>query len=86
LPSGLQASEDKCSQKEIGDIASVADATIHQSYKLVYPHAAKLFPADFKFATPIDQLPQMLDTRILAVEILKFYHKNTSITTKIHDQ
>jgi transcription initiation factor TFIIB len=25
----------------------------------MYPHAAKLFPEDFKFATPIDQLPQM---------------------------
>jgi hypothetical protein len=56
---GLQASEDKRSQKEIGDIAGVADVTIRQSYKLMYPHAAKLFPEDFKFATPIDQLPQM---------------------------
>jgi transcription initiation factor TFIIIB Brf1 subunit/transcription initiation factor TFIIB len=56
---GLQASEDKRSQKEIGDIAGVADVTIRQSYKLMYPHAAKLFPEDFRFATPIDQLPQM---------------------------
>ncbi|KAB0797466.1 hypothetical protein PPYR_08459 [Photinus pyralis] len=54
-----QASEDKRSQKEIGDIAGVADVTIRQSYKLMYPHAANLFPEDFKFATPIDQLPQM---------------------------
>ena len=54
-----QASEDKKSQKEIGDIAGVADVTIRQSYKLMYPHAAKLFPEEFKFATPIDQLPQM---------------------------
>ncbi|KAL2749543.1 transcription initiation factor IIB [Vespula maculifrons] len=54
-----QASEDKRSQKEIGDIAGVADVTIRQSYKLMYPHASKLFPEDFKFATPIDQLPQM---------------------------
>ncbi|GLH13710.1 Transcription initiation factor IIB [Gryllus bimaculatus] len=54
-----QASEDKRSQKEIGDIAGVADVTIRQSYKLMYPHAIKLFPEDFKFATPIDQLPQM---------------------------
>ncbi|KAF7285241.1 transcription factor IIB isoform X2 [Rhynchophorus ferrugineus] len=54
-----QASEDKRSQKEIGDIAGVADVTIRQSYKLMYPHAPKLFPQDFKFATPIDQLPQM---------------------------
>lgn len=54
-----QASEDKRSQKEIGDIAGVADVTIRQSYKLMYTHASKLFPEDFKFATPIDQLPQM---------------------------
>ncbi|PSN51934.1 Transcription initiation factor IIB [Blattella germanica] len=56
---GFHASEDKRSQKEIGDIAGVADVTIRQSYKLMYPHAAKLFPEDFKFATPIEQLPQM---------------------------
>lgn len=54
-----QASEHKRSQKEIGDIAGVADVTIRQSYKLMYPAAAKLFPEDFKFATPIEQLPQM---------------------------
>lgn len=54
-----QASEHKRSQKEIGDIAGVADVTIRQSYKLMYPHAAKLFPDDFKFTTPIEQLPQM---------------------------
>ncbi|CAD6996987.1 transcription initiation factor IIB [Ceratitis capitata] len=54
-----QASEHKRSQKEIGDIAGVADVTIRQSYKLMYPHALKLFPEDFKFTTPIDQLPQM---------------------------
>lgn len=55
----LQASEHKRSQKEIGDIAGVADVTIRQSYKLMYPEAAKLFPEDFKFTTPIEQLPQM---------------------------
>lgn len=55
----FQASEDKRSQKEIGDIAGVADVTIRQSYKLMYPFAAKLFPEDFKFATPIEFLPQM---------------------------
>lgn len=54
-----QASEDKRSQKEIGDVAGVADVTIRQSYKLLFPHAIHLFPEDFKFATPIDQLPQM---------------------------
>lgn len=55
----FKASDDKRSQKEIGDIAGVADVTIRQSYKLMYPHAKKLFPEDFKFATPIEQLPQM---------------------------
>lgn len=53
-----QASEDKKTQKEIGDIAGVADVTIRQSYKLMYPRAAELFPEDFKFITPIEMLPQ----------------------------
>ena len=53
-----QASDDKRTQKEIGDIAGVADVTIRQSYKLTYPRAADLFPDDFKFVTPIEQLPQ----------------------------
>lgn len=52
-----QASEHKRSPKEIGDIAGVADVTIRQSYKLMYPHASKLFPEDFKFATSIENLP-----------------------------
>jgi transcription initiation factor TFIIB len=52
-----QASELKRSQKEIGDVAGVADVTIRQSYKLMYPRAEELFPKDFKFFTPIDQLP-----------------------------
>ncbi|PRD32683.1 UNVERIFIED_CONTAM: TfIIB [Trichonephila clavipes] len=54
-----QASEDKKSQKEIGDIAGVADVTIRQSYKLMYPRAKELFPPDFKFFTPIENLPQL---------------------------
>merc|ERR1719495_3103328 len=54
-----QASEDKKTQKEIGDIAGVADVTIRQSYKLMYPRAAELFPPDFKFDTPVDKLPQL---------------------------
>lgn len=52
-----QASEDKRCQKDIGDIAGVADATIRQAYALMIPHAKKLFPDDFKFTTPIEQLP-----------------------------
>jgi len=47
----------KRSQKEIGDVAGVADVTIRQSYKLMYPKAEALFPKDFKFYTPINQLP-----------------------------
>jgi len=47
----------KRSQKEIGDVAGVADVTIRQSYKLMYPRAEDLFPTDFVFFTPIDQLP-----------------------------
>lgn len=54
-----QASDFKKTHKEIGDIAGVADVTIRQSYKLMIPHAAKLFPEDFKFTTPIENLPQM---------------------------
>lgn len=42
---------------EIGDIAGVAEVTIRQAYKLMYPKAHDLFPEDFKFATPIEQLP-----------------------------
>ena len=42
---------------EIGDIAGVADVTIRQSYRLIYPRAAELFPPDFKFDTPVDKLP-----------------------------
>ncbi|XP_013782891.1 transcription initiation factor IIB-like [Limulus polyphemus] len=54
-----QASQDKKSQKEIGDIAGVADVTIRQSYKLMYPKAAELFPEDFRFHTPVEQLPTL---------------------------
>ncbi|KAL8569596.1 Transcription initiation factor IIB [Nucella lapillus] len=52
-----QASEDKKSQREIGEIAGVAEVTIRQSYKSMYPRASDLFPADFKFAIPIENLP-----------------------------
>ncbi len=46
-----------CVFAEIGDIAGVAEVTIRQSYKLMYPKAHSLFPEDFKFATLIEQLP-----------------------------
>merc|ERR1719150_1716347 len=39
-----QASDDKRTQREIADVAGVADVTIRQSYKLMLPRAAELFP------------------------------------------
>jgi len=53
-----QASDDKRAQREIAEIAGVADVTIRQSYKLMLPRAAELFPPDFRFTTPIENLPQ----------------------------
>lgn len=55
----LQASECKKTQKEIGDIAGVAEVTIRQSYKLMYPRAKELFPEGFEFVTPVEHLPQL---------------------------
>ena len=52
-----QASSDKRTQKEIADIAGVADVTIRQSYKLLLTRARDLFPKGFKFVTPIENLP-----------------------------
>jgi len=52
-----QASSDRKTAKDIGDIAGVAEVTIRQSYKSMLPKAAMLFPSDFKFATSIDALP-----------------------------
>ena len=53
-----QASAEKKNQKEIGDIAGVADVTIRQSYKLMLARAGELFPDAFVFDTPVDELPQ----------------------------
>ncbi|CAI4223626.1 unnamed protein product [Auanema sp. JU1783] len=52
-----QASAEKKTAKEIGDIAGAAEVTVKQTYKLFYPRAGELFPEDFQFVTPIDQLP-----------------------------
>ncbi|KAJ1349244.1 Transcription initiation factor IIB [Parelaphostrongylus tenuis] len=52
-----QASSEKRTAKEIGEIAGTAEVTVEQTYKLLYSQAAELFPEDFKFITPIDQLP-----------------------------
>lgn len=52
-----QASDDKKTAKEIGDVAGAAEVTIRQAYKLMLPKAHSLFPEDFVFSTPIDMLP-----------------------------
>ena len=56
-PYFLQGSNDKKSQREISDIAGVAEVTIKQSYRLMRDRAAELFPDDFKFATQVENLP-----------------------------
>jgi transcription initiation factor TFIIB len=53
----LSDKKERKSQKEIGDVAGTAEVTIKQSYKLMYPRAHELFPADSQFITPIEQLP-----------------------------
>ena len=52
-----QASNDKKSQREISDIAGVAEVTIKQSYRLMRDRAAELFPENFEFTTTVEQLP-----------------------------
>uniref|UniRef100_A0A915Q3Q7 Transcription initiation factor IIB n=1 Tax=Setaria digitata TaxID=48799 RepID=A0A915Q3Q7_9BILA len=52
-----QASSDKKTAKEIGEIAGAAEVTVKQTYKLLYPRASELFPEDFKFATGVESLP-----------------------------
>jgi len=52
-----QASHDARGHAEIAAIAGVAETTLKQCYKLMLPRAAKLFPANFSFVTPVDQLP-----------------------------
>jgi transcription initiation factor TFIIB len=53
-----QASDMKKTQKEVGDVVGVADSTIRQSYRLLYPQRDQLFPKDFAFSTPLDSLPK----------------------------
>merc|ERR1712193_450261 len=52
-----QASDIRKTAREIGDIAGVAEVTIKQSYKQMFPRAKDLFPENFKFAIPVSQLP-----------------------------
>lgn len=42
---------------EIGDVAGVAEVTIRQSYKLMYPKALDLFPSDFRYYNRVHELP-----------------------------
>lgn len=53
-----QASECKKSHREVGDVVGVADSTVRRHYRLLYEERQHLFPADFEFATPLDQLPK----------------------------
>ena len=53
----FQASKEKKTQKEIGDIAGVAEVTIKQAYKLMLPGAKDLFPESFQFEVPVEHLP-----------------------------
>ena len=52
-----QASGDPKSAAEIGEILGVAEITIRQAYKLMYPRAQELFPSDFTFFKSISDLP-----------------------------
>merc|ERR1719432_152469 len=53
-----QASSDARCPAEIAAIAGVAETTLKQCYKLMLPKAGKLFPANFTFVKPVEQLPQ----------------------------
>ena len=53
-----QASDDKRTLKEISDITGFTAFTIGKSYKQMRPRAAELFPLDFRFVTPIENLPK----------------------------
>ncbi|KAK7580220.1 hypothetical protein V9T40_000849 [Parthenolecanium corni] len=53
-----QASREKKNLKEIADVTGVAATTIKTSYKLLLEKASDLFPENFKFATPLNQLPK----------------------------
>lgn len=46
----------KKTAKEIGDVAGVAEATIKQTFRCMYPSRTKLFPDDFVPKVPLDSL------------------------------
>ena len=53
-----QASDDKRTKQEISNITGFTAFTIGKSYKQMRPRAAELFPLDFRFVTPIENLPK----------------------------
>lgn len=52
-----QANGDKRTHSDISDIAGVSAGTIRQAYKLMLTRASELFPEQFEFTVPIDELP-----------------------------
>lgn len=42
---------------EIGEVAGVAEVTIRQSYKLMYPKALDLIPSDYRYYNRVHELP-----------------------------
>ena len=52
-----QASDSKRSAQEVSEASGVAVSTIVNLYKMLLPEASSLFPEDFIFTTPIEQLP-----------------------------
>ena len=53
-----QASDDKRTKKGISNITGFTTLTIGKSYKQMRSRAAELFPPDFRFVTPIENLPK----------------------------
>lgn len=54
-----QASGQKLSLTEIVRIAGMATITIRHVYRLIRDKAAELFPSDFEFTTPVNELPKL---------------------------
>mgnify|MGYP000435837955 CR=1 FL=1 len=44
---------------EIVRVTGMANFIIRLAYKPIYDKAADLFPSDFEFSTPVDQLPKL---------------------------
>ena len=51
--------KDNLSRQEIGEVTGAAASTILKMYKLMYPHAKRLFPDDFIFSESIPKRPKM---------------------------